>query len=116
MHRPNPPMNVWSSWYPFPDPNSGGFLFAPFGPGVYELHNRATGELVNCGQSKYLAKRMTSLLPSNAGGSGTRNNHDLREYILYNINGIEYRTRACADKKTAQEEKAKMQRYNKYLF
>ena len=32
--------NKWSGWLAFPDPEEDGYLFAPFGPGVYELRNR----------------------------------------------------------------------------
>ena len=52
----------------FRDPGSFGELSAPFGPGVYELRNRKTGELVLFGMSKNVAYRMSSLLPQPDGG------------------------------------------------
>ena len=67
-------------------------MSAPFGSGVYELRNRLTGKLVYCGEGKNVANRMTSLLPAGAGGTGTRKNNCLRDYLHDNIEDIEYRT------------------------
>ena len=64
-------MMKWSRWVPFPDPQSGGFLKAPFGLGVYELRDRETGNLILYGMSKNVSTRMSSLLP-NPPGTGTR--------------------------------------------
>ena len=36
----------WSPWRAFPDPRERAYLCAPFGPGVYELRNSQTRELV----------------------------------------------------------------------
>lgn len=83
----------WSDWRPFPDPEAGGYLAAPLGPGVYELRNRATGKLVYLGSGKYCAYRMSSLLPAPLG-AGTRDNSELREHVLRHLHDIEYRTRA----------------------
>lgn len=71
-------MNKWSKWRPFPDPLSEGVLVAPLGPGVYELRNAATSELVRFGRSDHCAHRMSSLLPD---GAGTRNNTAKRGYV-----------------------------------
>lgn len=87
------PMYRWSKWRPFPDPRRGGVLVSPIGPGVYELRNAATGELVLFGRCDYCASRMSSPLP---GGGGTRKNTKKRKYVRRHLNDIEYRTRACA--------------------
>lgn len=107
-------MADWSEWQAFPDPRAGGYLDAPFGPGVYELRNKATDELVLFGKSIHVAKRMTSLLPP-PFGSGTRNNTAKRDYILYNLPDIEYRTKPCASDDEAKAEERLLKK-NKHLY
>ena len=102
----------WSRWRAFPCPRKGGHLNAPFGPGVYELRNRATGEMVYGGKGKHVGKRMLSLLPP-PHGWGKRNNMGLREYVELNLADIEYRTKACA---TDDDAKAEERRFNKYEY
>ena len=109
-------MHRWSRWHRFPDPSSGGYLSAPFGSGVYELRNRRSGELVYCGEGKNVAQRMTSLLPADAGGSGTRNNARLRQYLHDNLADIEYRTKAFTNKVAAKSKESKLQEKHDYRF
>ena len=109
-------LNRWALWRSFPDPKRGGYLSAPFGPGVYELRNRASGELIYCGEASNVAKRMTSLLPTDAGGAGTRNNWRLRRSVLGHLADIEYRTKACANKNKAKSEESRQLKDNNYLF
>ena len=95
----------WSRWSAFPDPEEGGYLCAHFGPGVYELRNRETGQLVLFGRGKNLAYRMSSLLPA-PWGAGNRNNVDKRKYVREHLTRIEYRTKACtSDKQSWDEER-----------
>ena len=108
-------MSRWSRWSPFPDPRAGGYLSAPFGPGVYELRNRVSGELVLYGKSKNVARRMSSILPRPLG-AGTRNNSAKREYTLKHLADIDYRTKACVDEAVAIAEEQTMRGGNKYLF
>jgi hypothetical protein len=82
----------WTRWKQFPNPRKFGELRAPFGPGVYELRRKSNKKLVLFGISANCAKRMTSLLPSNKGGSGGRNNIAKRNYVDRNLSDIEYRT------------------------
>ena len=107
--------NKWSGWLAFPDPEEDGYLFAPFGPGVYELHNRQTRELVLFGSGKNLAYRMSSLLPA-PFGAGNRNNTDKREYVLTHLASIEYRTKACMSKKGAVNKERTLCNKNSYIF
>ena len=106
----------WNHWRCFPNPRSGEYLLAPFGPGVYELRNRATKELVLFGSGKCVAYRMSSLLPK-PYGCGTRNNAPKREYVDKHIEEIDYRTKACSNEEDAKEEE-RLLRKNKeaYLF
>ena len=109
-------MTKWTRWHPFPDPAAGGYLHAPFGPGVYELRRRASGELILYGKSKNVARRMSSILPRPLG-AGTRNNSAKRECVAEHLADIDYRTKACADEATATAEERKL-RANKgaYVF
>lgn len=94
-------VSSWSEWLPFPDPRLGGYLVAPFGPGVYELRNKETGELVLFGSGKNVAYRMSSLLPHPLG-QGTRNNSRKRDYVLQHLEHLEYRTAACRSESEAK--------------
>ena len=100
-------MSVWSKWRSFPDPRIGGVLAAPFGPGVYELRLRSSGELLLFGIGGHLALRMTSLLPA-PHGRGTRNNGAKREFILANIADVEYRTLVCTSRSAAADVEREM--------
>ncbi len=108
-------INRWSQWRPFPDPECGDYLIAPFGPGVYELGDSSTDELILCGKSKNVAYRMSSLLPSPLG-AGTRKNSKKRQYVFRHLTKIEYRTMACADEDDAWETEAEMRSKNEYRF
>lgn len=96
-------MSSWSEWLPFPDPRLGGYLVAPFGPGVYELRRRSSGKPILFGQGRCVAYRMSSLLPEPLG-QGTRNNAAKRLYVLEHLDDIEYRTMACSTNCPKQEE------------
>ena len=105
----------WSSWRAFPDPRERAYLCAPFGPGVYELRNAQTGELVLFGSGKNLAYRMASLLPK-PYGSGHRSNADKRKFVLAHLASIEYRTKACSSDVEARKEESELPRTNSYIF
>ena len=107
-------MKKWSRWYPFPDPKAGGYLNAPFGPGVYELRHRVNGNLILYGMSKNVSARMSSLLP-NPLGTGNRDNDEKREFVTKHLNNIDYRTLACVDTDTAAVEERKL-RANKHAY
>lgn len=107
--------NNWTAFFHFPSPIRMGYLHAPFGPGVYELKNVKTEELVYVGEGGHVALRMTSLLPA-PYGKGTRNNAKLRQYIFDNLADIHYRTLACKDKATAKLIQDEMIDNHNYLF
>lgn len=90
----------WEPWRPFPNPEKGEYLIAPFGAGVYWLRDIDTEENVYIGEGGHVAQRMTSLLPAPLG-HGTRNNDALRAFVLDNIERLEYTTTACATKANA---------------
>ena len=105
----------WTSWNPFPNPQNGDYLHAPFGAGVYQLRNKVIGEYILFGEGKNLAYRMSSLLPRPLG-SGRRNNSTKREYVLKNIKNIEYRTVACKNKGDAQKIQRDLKKLNIHKF
>jgi len=111
----HPKVSRWSRWRPFPDPRSGGHLSAPFGPGVYELRNRMSGELPLFGKSRNVAKRMSSLL-CRPLSSGTRHNSPTREYVLKQLPNIDYRTKGCAKERVAKAAERKLRAANEYRF
>ncbi len=108
-------MNEWQKWRAFPDPRKGMYWVAPFGPGVYELRNISTNQLVLFGIGSNCAYRMSSLLPKPLG-IGTRNNQAKREYVLNNINVIEYRCMACESKNRAREVENTLKKTRAYIF
>jgi hypothetical protein len=57
-------MTSWTAWKPFPNPQIGGHVEAPIGPGVYEVRNTMSGEAVAFGHSGNVAHALTSLVPS----------------------------------------------------
>lgn len=106
----------WSRWRPFPAPAELGQLSAPFGPGVYELRNRESAELVLFGRSKNVAHRMSSLLPRPLGVLG-RSNEAKNLYVLTNLRNIQYRTKACRTENEAKDaERAIRARKDDYIF
>ncbi|WP_444956937.1 hypothetical protein [Microbulbifer sp. ZKSA002] len=108
-------MNEWTGWKPFPDPRKNDLLIAPFGPGVYELRNKKTDELILFGSGKNCAFRMSSLLPK-PFGCGTRKNAKKREYVLEQLLNIEYKVLACDDIETARKQEKKLKEERSYLF
>ena len=105
----------WSKWKVFPDPRNMGILYAPIGPGVYEVRNRHTGQMILFGSGKNCAYRMTSLLPP-PFGQGTRENADKRKYLWKNIEDLEYRCAACSTNEKRRELESKIKTKGNYRF
>lgn len=105
----------WSDWKSFPDPRKGEYINAPLGSGVYQLRNKKTNGYVLFGTSKHLAHRMTSLLPK-PHGAGTRNNEDKQNYVLSNIQDIEYRTISFINNDDAKRFETYIKFVEQYLF
>lgn len=105
----------WTDWKSFPDPREGEYLNAPFGSGVYQLRNRRIGKFVLFGTGKNLAYRMSSLLPE-PFGAGIRKNRDKPNYVLDNIQDIEYRTISFIDNDEAKQFEQYIKHKEEYLF
>lgn len=58
---------------------------------------------------------MTSLLPK-PFGAGTRNNEDKRNYVLNNLQDIEYRTMSFIDNNEAKRFEDYIKSVEQYLF
>jgi hypothetical protein len=84
----------WSKWRPFPHPHNKGILVSPYGFGIYQLKNIKTNEFTMFGRGDHLSHRMSTILPVPFGISGRRNMNK-KDYVLSNINDIEYRTILC---------------------
>jgi hypothetical protein len=108
-------LSSWSDWRDFPDPTRGGYLFAPFGPGVYALRRKSTGELILFGSGKNVAHRMTSLLPAPLG-AGTRHNEAKRAYVLEHLGDLEYQTLSCLSESEAKAEESDLSSRERYHF
>ena len=108
-------MGTWTEWQSFPAAEINQFLSAPSGPGVYELRRRSTREYVLVGRSVKVARRMRSLLPK-PYGRGTRNNLAKRQYVLDNIDDVDYRTVDCTTRDEAKAIEKALLATCKYLF
>lgn len=108
-------MEKWSRWRPFPDPRKQQFLNAPLGPGVYQVRHRGQTHMVLYGSGGHCACRMSSLLPKPLG-DGTRNNLQKRDYVLLNIDDLEYRCLACNMRSDARIVERRIRLECKYHF
>ena len=105
----------WTNWRRFPDPRENEFLHAPFGPGVYELRRSDTKQPILVGMGRNCAYRMSSLLP-NPLGAGTRNNSRKREYVVSNLDAIQYRCCACETESQARDLEREMKGSVGYIY
>jgi len=112
---PTEDVEAWSEWAAFPDPRKKEFLYAPMGPGVYELRRKDTGELVLHGSGKNCAYRMTSLLPATLG-QGTRKNQGKRDYVMEHLTQLEYRCCACDTEAEARSVETRLKLDATYRF
>jgi hypothetical protein len=91
----------WAAWKFFPDPRSGEYLDAPFGPGVFEVRDIETGEQVAFAPSRNVARSLATLMPPSR--SGLRALFPHRTRLMHPGHELEYRTRPA---RTIREAKA----------
>jgi hypothetical protein len=82
----------FTPWKQFPDPQRGGVIEAPIGPGVYEVRRIANGEPVAFGYSKKVAQDLLRLRPAPTAPSWMR--RLMRGTAGLTPSELEYRT--CA--------------------
>jgi hypothetical protein len=58
----------WGLWRQFPNHESGGYIEAPIGPGVYEVRHSGTGELVAFDSTGSVAQALSKLTKKPATG------------------------------------------------
>ena len=96
----------WTIWQPICAPEYCRQIQGPDGPGVYQLRNKKTKQLVLFGIGVACRQRMKSLFPA-PYGTGKRNNSEKRDYVFKQWRQIEYRTCATntrADAKAIEDE------------
>ena len=60
-------VSSWGLWRPFPNHETGGSIEAPIGPGVYEVRNADTGELIAFGPANSVAQALSKLTQPASG-------------------------------------------------
>lgn len=105
----------WTNWIKFPAPDSIRNIRGPKGPGVYQIKNETTDELILFGIGGECQKRMQSLMPA-PWGSGTRNASDKRKYVYENYKDLVYRFIATKTRDEAAKIENFLRRQNNHLF
>jgi hypothetical protein len=108
-------MQIWSAWKAMPSPDLCKSIEGPLGPGVYQIRNKSTKQLIQFGIGVECQKRMRSLFPK-PYGSGTRNNEEKRNYILKHWQTLEYRTLKTASREDAALIEKAIKQANNHLF
>jgi hypothetical protein len=93
-------VEVWSNWKRFPDAQHGDSLQAPIGPGVYEVRDTASGELIAFDYSAHVASALSELMPDDSSSTWWRFRH--RGQGALRSRNLEYRTCATATKTEAK--------------
>jgi hypothetical protein len=92
--------STWTPWKAFPDARRGGVIEAPIGPGVYEVRQITSGELVAFGFSGKVAQELSRLRPNPASPSWMR--QLMRNAAEHAPTELEYRTCSAATKDEAK--------------
>jgi len=98
-----------------PSPEDCKNIDGPQGPGVYQVRNIKTDQLIQFGIGIKCQKRMKSLFPS-PYGSGTRKNPDKRDYILKYWMHLAYRTYSTDTREEAARIEAGLKAQHNHLF
>ncbi len=105
----------WTNWIKFPAPQRIRDIRGPKGPGIYQIKNEKTDELILFGIGGECQERMKSLMPA-PYGSGTRNADDKREYVLEHYKVLVYRFIATKTRDEAAKIENFLRGQNNHLF
>lgn len=105
----------WTNWIKFPSAQRIRDIRGPKGPGIYQIKNIKTEELILFGIGELCQKRMQSLMPA-PYGSGTRNASDKREYVLEHYEDLVYRFIATKTREEAADFERFIRSQNNHLF
>lgn len=108
-------MQTWSEWKQMPSPEDCRNIVGPTGPGVYQIRNKVSKQLIQFGIGIECQDRMRSLYPK-LYGVGTRNNEDKRNHVLNNWQLLEYRTMATVTKAEAALIERELKSKRNHLF
>jgi hypothetical protein len=86
-------VSSWATWKPFPNPEIGGHIDAPIGPGVFEVRHTGTGAQIAFAHSGNVAHSLAILLPKPASGLRLL---FARKRPDYRSEDLEYRTCAAS--------------------
>jgi hypothetical protein len=106
---------IWTSWIKFPSPQYLREIKGPKGPGIYQVKNVKTDELILFGIGGHCQDRMQSLMPA-PYGSGTRNASDKRDYIFENYENLVYRYFATKTREDAANIERGLKSQKNHMF
>ena len=89
----------WSQWKNFPANDRGELLNAPVGPGLYELRQRHTGELLGFGHSANVAAALTAHFTPSLWSR-------LLQKKAPQLHNVEYRTMSASSLRHARDQEA----------
>lgn len=92
-------VSSWVDWKPFPNPDNGGHIDAPIGPGVFEVRHTGTGEQIAFAHSPNVAQSLAIFLPRPASGLRLL---FARKRPQYRSDELEYRTCAATSVEEAR--------------
>jgi hypothetical protein len=85
--------STWTNWKTFPNPQAGGQLEAPIGPGIYEVRDASSNAMIAFGPSSSVAGELARLLPGAPRGLMASLFGKSPKIVVENL---EYRTWAAA--------------------
>jgi hypothetical protein len=94
-------LEIWSCWLPLPDARHCESLQAPIGPGLYEVRDFDSGELIAFDYTPHVASTLSNIAPDKSAALWRRLTHP--KWISPRHHDIEYRTCATATKIEAKK-------------
>ena len=105
----------WTNWKALPAPESCRKIEGPLGPGAYQVRNKKTDQFILFGIGIRCQERMQSLFPK-PHGKGTKNNENKRNFILKNLQDLDFRTIQTETKSDVKKIEDELKSQNNHLF